>query len=71
MAFRSARVADRLDEQAFYANARANAFDMELGNVRGTNPIHGVWIGRVNVIDHHDGRRPGDEKRVLQNSRSG
>jgi len=33
--------ADRLDEQAFYANGRRHAFDMSLGNVRGANPIHG------------------------------
>jgi aldose 1-epimerase len=33
--------ADRPDEQAFYANGRRYAFDMSLGNVRGTNPIHG------------------------------
>ena len=33
--------ANRLDEQAFYANGRRYAFDMELGNVRGTIPIHG------------------------------
>ena len=33
--------ADRLDEQAFYANGRRYAFDMELGNVRGAMPIHG------------------------------
>ena len=33
--------ADRLDEQAFYANGKRYAFDMTLGNVRGTNPIHG------------------------------
>jgi aldose 1-epimerase len=33
--------ADRLDEQAFYANGRRYAFDMGLGNIRGTNPIHG------------------------------
>jgi len=33
--------ADRLDEQAFYANGRRYAFDMSLGNVRGANPIHG------------------------------
>ena len=33
--------ADRLDEQAFYANGKRYAFDMSLGNVRGTNPIHG------------------------------
>jgi aldose 1-epimerase len=32
---------NRLDEQAFYANGQRFAFDMTLGNVRGTNPIHG------------------------------
>jgi len=33
--------ANRLDEQAFYANGRRYAFDMSLGNVRGNIPIHG------------------------------
>ena len=33
--------ANRLDEQAFYANGRRFALDMELGNVRGAIPIHG------------------------------
>jgi aldose 1-epimerase len=33
--------ADILDEQAFYANGRRYAFDMELGNVRGVRPGHG------------------------------
>jgi aldose 1-epimerase len=33
--------ADRLDEQAFYANGKRYAFDMNLGNIRGMNPIHG------------------------------
>ncbi len=33
--------ANRLDEQAFYANGRKYNFDMELGNVRGAVPIHG------------------------------
>jgi aldose 1-epimerase len=33
--------ADRLDEQAFYANGRRYSFDMSLGNVRGSTPIHG------------------------------
>ena len=33
--------ANRLDEQAFYANGRRHAFDMTLGNVRGDVPIHG------------------------------
>src|SRR4051812_47688678 len=34
--------ADRLDEQAFYANGRKFAFDMQLGNIRGDMPIHGL-----------------------------
>ena len=33
--------ANRLDEQAFYANGKRYAFDMDLGNVRGDVPIHG------------------------------
>jgi aldose 1-epimerase len=33
--------ANRLDEQAFYANGTRYAFDMDLGNVRGAIPIHG------------------------------
>jgi aldose 1-epimerase len=33
--------ANRLDEQAFYANGKRYAFDMSLGNVRGEIPIHG------------------------------
>ena len=33
--------ANRLDEQAFYANGVRYPFDMTLGNVRGTIPIHG------------------------------
>lgn len=33
--------ANRLDEQAFYANGRRYAFDMTLGNIRGEIPIHG------------------------------
>lgn len=33
--------ANRLDEQAFYANGQKYNFDMELGNVRGNVPIHG------------------------------
>jgi aldose 1-epimerase len=33
--------ANRLDEPAFYAGGRRYAFDMELGNVRGSIPIHG------------------------------
>jgi aldose 1-epimerase len=33
--------ANRLDEQAFYANGKRYPFDMALGNVRGQIPIHG------------------------------
>jgi aldose 1-epimerase len=33
--------ANRLDEQAFYANGKRYSFNMSLGNVRGENPIHG------------------------------
>lgn len=34
--------ANRLDEQAFYANGRKYSFNMALGNVRGAHPIHGL-----------------------------
>jgi aldose 1-epimerase len=34
--------ANRLDQQAFWANGKKYAFDMDLGNVRGANPIHGL-----------------------------
>ncbi len=33
--------ANRLDEQAFHANGKRYVFNMGLGNVRGTHPIHG------------------------------
>ena len=33
--------ANRLDEQAFYANGRKYVFNMALGNVKGVRPIHG------------------------------
>lgn len=33
--------ANRLDEQAFYANGKRYAFNMGLGNVSGAHPIHG------------------------------
>jgi aldose 1-epimerase len=33
--------ANRLDEQAFYANGRKYVFNMSLGNVKGAHPIHG------------------------------
>lgn len=34
--------ADLLDEQAFWANGKRYGFNMELGNVRGERPIHGL-----------------------------
>ncbi|MGH9139588.1 MAG: aldose 1-epimerase, partial [Vicinamibacterales bacterium] len=45
--------ANRLDEQAFYANGTRYAFDMALGNVRGAIPIHGFLTtnDRWQVID--------------------
>jgi aldose 1-epimerase len=45
--------ANRLDEQAFYANGRKYAFDMELGNVRGAHPIHGFlsYVSQWQVVD--------------------
>jgi aldose 1-epimerase len=45
--------ANRLDEQAFYANGTRYAFDMSLGNVRGAIPIHGflIWANQWRVVD--------------------
>ena len=45
--------ANRLDEQAFYANGKRYAFDMGLGNVRGDIPIHGMllWTDEWEVTD--------------------
>jgi aldose 1-epimerase len=40
--------ANRLDEQAFYANGKRYAFDMQLGNVRGAIPIHGFLTPNAN-----------------------
>lgn len=37
--------ANRLDQDAFYANGKKYNFDMELGNVRGAIPIHGFLSG--------------------------
>jgi aldose 1-epimerase len=34
--------ADLLDEQAFWANGKRYGFNMDLGNVRGERPIHGL-----------------------------
>ena len=36
--------ANRLDELAFYANGQRFAFDMDIGNIRGTPPIHGLLM---------------------------
>jgi aldose 1-epimerase len=45
--------ANRLDQQAFYANGKKYAFDMELGNVRGAIPIHGFlsYASEWHVVD--------------------
>jgi aldose 1-epimerase len=45
--------ANRLDEQAFYANGQRFPFDMDIGNVRGATPIHGLLMrtDRWKVID--------------------
>ncbi len=47
--------ADRLDEQAFFANGSRFAFDMQLGNVRGDMPIHGfvTTTDRWTIVDTH------------------
>jgi aldose 1-epimerase len=39
--------ANRLDQQAFYANGKRYALNMELGNVRGAHPIHGFLSAAV------------------------
>jgi aldose 1-epimerase len=45
--------ANRLDEPAFYANGRRFPFDMEIGNVRGPLPIHGLLMrtDRWQIVD--------------------
>ena len=45
--------ANRLDEQAFYANGKRYAFDMDLGNVQGATPIHGlvIWNDQWRVLE--------------------
>ena len=50
--------ANRLDEQASYANARRYPFDMQLGNVTGALPIHGFMsrTDRWQLVEaNHDG----------------
>lgn len=50
--------ADILDEQAFYANGRRYAFDMQLGNVHGTRPGHGfLTTAKWQVIETNADRR--------------
>jgi aldose 1-epimerase len=39
--------ANRLDEQAFYANGKRYTLNMGLGNVRGAHPIHGFLSAAV------------------------
>jgi aldose 1-epimerase len=50
--------ANRLDEEAFYANGKRYAFDMALGNVRGPIPIHGfvARTDRWQVVDQNADR---------------
>ena len=45
--------ANRLDELAFYANGRRFAFDMDIGNIRGPIPIHGLLMrtDRWQIVD--------------------
>jgi len=50
--------ANRLDEQAFYANGRKYAFNMELGNVRGAHPIHG-FLGKASQWEVVEARADG------------
>jgi aldose 1-epimerase len=50
--------ANRLDEQAFYANGRKYVFNMELGNIRGAHPIHG-FLGAASQWDVVEARADG------------
>jgi aldose 1-epimerase len=50
--------ANRLDEQAFYANGRKYAFNMELGNVKGARPIHG-FLGAASQWEVLEARSDG------------
>ncbi len=49
--------ANRLDEQAFYANGKRYPFDMELGNVRGAIPIHGFLTDDRSMAGRSSSRR--------------
>ena len=49
---------NRLDEQAFYANGKRYAFDMQSGNITGAIPIHGFMslTDRWQIVElKHDG----------------
>ncbi len=54
--------ANRLDQPAFFANGKKYNFDMELGNVRGQIPIHGLlsaspyWEVSTVAADMHSAR---------------
>ena len=66
--------ANRLDEQAFYANGRRYAFDMSLGNVRGAIPIHGFLTTTdqwqvTELRSTGDGRIGDEPARVLPSAR--
>jgi len=45
--------ANRLDEPAFYASGRRFPFDMDIGNIRGPVPIHGLLMrtDRWQIVD--------------------
>ena len=64
--------ANRLDEQAFYANGKRYAFDMDLGNVRGAIPIHGflTTTDQWQVRGGQGGRRRGLGRRAGSTSRA-
>lgn len=51
--------ANRLDEQAFYANGKKYPFNMALGNVRGAHPIHG-FLGAADQWQVVDVKSDGD-----------
>jgi aldose 1-epimerase len=51
--------ANRLDEQAFYANGRRYPFDMQLGNVNGVIPIHG-FMSRTDQWQVVEAKADGD-----------
>jgi len=59
--------ANRLDEQAFYANGKKYNFDMELGNVRGDAYAFDRFRNRIGDVPRnraggHSGRRQSERK---------